>query len=274
MWNRFYMKNVVLRIEERESVSRFLPLEKKLAQENISVHTSGYAEEALYITDCRETALALKAENLPVLGFQREGESLQEVDYVMEMPEELEVAYLDRVYRRYRGISWDILETERCIIRESVVEDVETFYQIYENPEITRYMEALYEEPEQERTYMQEYIEKIYKYFEFGIWTVIWKETGEIIGRAGFAVREGYDLPELGFVIGVPWQGKGVAFEICSAILSYGREELGFEQVQALVMPDNKVSLALCHKLGFVEEKLVQDKGQEYQFMLYNLFKP
>mgnify|MGYP002508282232 FL=1 len=72
-----------------------------------------------------------------------------------------------------------------------------------------------------------------------------------MIGRAGISRREGYDLPELGFVFGVPWQGRGYAYEVCSAILSYARDELLMERVQALVRPENERSLRLCEKLGF-----------------------
>ncbi len=305
---KFFIKNVVLILKKQEiearaeMPSRFQPLIEKLKAEGISlclwddVCVAGKkpaeplaatppetlrglpemsANDTLYITDCSWAAGLLKERELPVLGYQHEnGESLAGMEYVMECPEELEVSYLDRVYRRFCGIPWDILETERCVLRESTVEDVDAFYKIYGHPEIVRYTEALHADRKQEIDYIREYIEKVYKYFEFGIWTVIRKETGEIIGRAGFAVREGYELPELGFVIAVPWQGKGVAYEICRAILNYGREEFAFDRVQAFVMPENKASLSLCRKLGFVEDKRVQEKGREYQLLIYNLFKP
>lgn len=223
------------------------------------------AEGTLYITDSAEQAHILNQNFLPVLGWLHEdGDTLSGLSYLMEHPEELEAEYLERIYRRFVNIPWDILETERCMIRETTVADVDAFYGIYSNPEIVRYTENLYPEREQERAYMQEYIEKVYRYFEFGVWTVLWKETGEIIGRAGFSVREGYDLPELGFVIAVPWQGKGIATEICSAILRYGEEEFGFEKVQTLVEPENTASLALCDKLGFKKEQEVFENGKKY----------
>ena len=59
--------------------------------------------------------------------------------------------------------------------------------------------------------------------------------------------------PELGFIIGVPWQRKGYAYEVCSAILKYAKEELDFEKVISFVMEENKASIALCEKLGFLK---------------------
>ena len=61
------------------------------------------------------------------------------------------------------------------------------------------------------------------------------------------------DLPYLGYMIGTPWQGRGIAYEVCKAILDYGREELGFEQVALLVDKDNEASIGLADKLGFVD---------------------
>lgn len=283
----FYVKKIIVLLKDSDTAAQFQPLKKKLQGEEIDLliyvvgktlnrevlqETRECAENALYITDCNHTAVELRERNLPMLGWLHEdGDSLSGAEYVMECPEELDTDYLDRVYRRYRDIPWDILETERCIIRETTVEDVDSFFEIYRHSEITRYTEGLHTDKEQEKAYIQTYIDKVYRYFEFGTWTVIWKETGEIIGRAGLSVREGYELPDLGFVIGVPWQGKGIAYEICSAILQYGKEELGLEQVQALVMPENEVSLKLCGKLGFVEQERRSEKQEIYVLLVKRL---
>lgn len=271
MMKNIYVKKVIIVLKDKLLMYRFDSLTEKLGQEGISVHfQSELLQDAqtLYITDCNETAAFLKARNLPVLGFLHEGgDSLTGINYLMESPEDVDARYLDRVYRRCQNIPWDILETKRCTLRETTVEDVDGFYEIYHHPDIIKYTEDLYPEKEQERAYIQDYIDKVYRYFEFGVWTVLLKETGEIIGRAGFSVREGYELPELGFVIGVPWQGKGLAYEICSAILEYGKEEYDFNCVQTLVAPGNAASLALCRKLGFKEQERVLEKEKEYILM-------
>lgn len=269
------MKKVILSLKAAETMSHFLPLAEKLHEAGIGVEAYLAEEdipakqEALYITDCAAKAMELGTHNLSVLGYAHApGEQFLKIEYIMEQPQDLDVEYLERVFRRYRGIPWDILETRRCILRETTVEDVDTFFEIYREPEIVKYTENLYPEREQEKAYIRDYIEKVYKYFEFGVWTVIWKETGEIIGRAGFSVREGYDLPELGFVIARPFQRKGIAGEICSAILEYGRDVLEFEQVQALVIKENTASLTLCEKLGFTVRQSVREKGKDYLLLV------
>lgn len=221
----------------------------------------------LYVTDSPEEAGKLRGCGKAVLIYLHEGNREQDFSgflYAVEDPENLDPEYVGKVYRRQRGLPWKILETERCLVRETTPEDVEDFYRIYSAPEITKYMEELYPEKEQEKQYIREYIEKVYTFFEFGVWTVVEKKSGSVIGRAGFAYREGYQDPELGFIIGIPWQRQGYAEEVCRAILAYGWENLGFQQVQALVMPGNEASLRLCEKIGFRRKERVTEGGREY----------
>lgn len=229
--------------------------------------TSEIKEQVLYITDDPETAKELQDCGEAVLIYLHEGNSEQDFSgflYAVEDPENLDPEYAEKVYQRMKGLPWRILETARCLIRETTPEDVEDFFRIYSDPSITEYMENLYPEIEQEKQYIREYIEKVYTFYEFGVWTVIERESGAVIGRAGFACRQGYEEPELGFIIGVPWQHQGYAEEVCRAILKYGWERLEFQKVQAMVEPGNEASLRLCEKLGFTVKETVEAEGKVY----------
>jgi RimJ/RimL family protein N-acetyltransferase len=164
---------------------------------------------------------------------------------------------LDMAYRRLAGLPWEILRTQNCIIRETTVEDVDAFYQIYDSPEITQYTDGLCAVREEEIAYIEDYIRKVYYFYGYGMWTVVERESGCVIGRAGISWREGYELPELGFLIGIPWQGRGIAYEVCRAILTYAKEELEITRVQTLVMEGNEKSLNLVKKLGFARQREV-----------------
>ncbi|MCI9296131.1 MAG: GNAT family N-acetyltransferase [Lachnospiraceae bacterium] len=214
----------------------------------------------LILTDSPELARICRKLDMAVAAvLTEEGKDFPGISYAVTDTENLDETYLERIWRRYRGIPWRICETKRCFVRESVPEDVESFYRIYRDKDITEYMEDLFEDPEKERQYIRDYMEKVYGFYGFGMWTVCLRESGEVIGRAGLSMREGFDEPELGYVIGKKWQGRGIAEEVCREILSYGREELGIERVRVLMHPDNAASERLCHKLGFTrtgEEKL------------------
>lgn len=221
--------------------------------EELPVEETG---NTLYITDSEETYRMLRQKGWYVLPYRHEENVKADFTgalYVLERIEEADYETVDMAYRRLAGLPWEILTTRRCIIRETTLEDVETFYRIYAEDSITEYMEDLFEDPEEEIAYTKDYIKRVYGFYGYGMWTVLEKRSGQVIGRAGISWREGFDLPELGFVIGVPWQRQGYAYEVCSAILDYAREELAMDEVQALVMEGNDNSEALCKKLGFIE---------------------
>ena len=265
---KFCLRRVVIWISDEKLAPDFLTLTERLKRVGMDTQIF-FSEEklfvsadTLYITDRAVWASWLREQKLPVLAYLHEGnrdEQFAGIRYCMEIPEEITPDYLERVYRRYLNLPWNIVATKRCLIRETVPEDAEALWQIYQNPDMSRYTEGLHNSIEEEKGYIREYIDNRYHYYEYGIWSVLWKETGELIGRAGFSVREGCDLPELGFAIGVPWQRKGIAFEVCSAILEYGREELGFDGVQARVHPENSASIALCKKLGLTGKGVIGD---------------
>ena len=129
----------------------------------------------------------------------------------------------------------------------------------------------LFEDRDEEQRYIRDYIEKVYGFYGFGMWTVCLKETGEVIGRAGLSMREEFEEPELGYVIGEKWQRRGIAEEVCREILAYGRDELGFEQVRALMHPENKASKRLCGKLGFCYKAEITLDGELYDLYTVEL---
>lgn len=222
----------------------------------------------LWITDQGSRAQELLRQGRPVLAWLHEDNREQDfsgVRYACESIEELDNDYLEKVYRRYMGIPWDILTTDRCLVRETCVGDLDAFYEIYAESSVTQYTEGLCPERAQEEAYLQDYTENMYYFYNYGVWTVSDRTTGQVIGRAGFSNREGYEDPELGFVIGVPWQRQGYATEVCGALLKYGKEELGFEKVQMLVMPENIASLHLAEKLGFRKIDQVMWDGIVYE---------
>ena len=236
--------------------------------------TTDATDGMLYITDTPAHLNLLKLWGhyaVAIIHDYNKDATFRNASYLIEGMEGLEYNYLDKVYRRMAGLPWDILETERLYVRESTVRDVDDFYRIYKEPSITYYMEDLFEQPDMERLYMKNYIKRVYGFYEYGMWTVILKETGQIIGRAGLSVRDGYDLPELGFVIEVSQQGKGLATEVCRAILDFARYELQMDGVQALVCEANMPSLALLRGLGFVYREYVSEGGQDYQLWIKDL---
>ena len=178
------------------------------------------------------------------------------VDMIVEGFEEVDVDFLEKVYLRYHRIPWTILETERCVVRELCLDDLDELFELYGDGEIDKYTEPLYPY-EEEKEFQRAYIENMYRYFGYGMWLVFSKESGKLIGRAGLEHREYHEEIELelGYIISTAYQGQGYATEVCGAILEYAREHAGFERINTLIEDGNEISERLSRKLGFVHEE-------------------
>lgn len=277
------LKRVVFLFKKEDALNRTEKLFDELKARGIEIniediHDRRYpdgeipSKNTLYVTDHAACQVRLQIRNLPVLIYLHEGnreEHFLQSEYVIEQIEEVEYESLELAYLRLTGQPWTIITTYRCIIRETTTYDVDDFYEIYKDPSITDYMEDLFADKAEEIAYIQDYIKNVYGFYGYGMWTVLEKTSGQVIGRAGLNWREGFDIPELGFVIGVPWQRQGYAYEVCLAILEYGKKELGFSRFQALVMEGNDKSEKLCRKLGFTYLEDVVLEGHIHKRMVY-----
>ena len=190
-------------------------------------------------------------------------------DMYVEGFEEVDLTFLRHVYERHHQIPWKILETERCVVKEFSMEYLDALFELYAGEGMTDYIEPLYPY-EQEREYQQAYIDNMYRFYGYGMWSVCDRATGELIGRAGVEHREELDGElELGYAIGTAYQRKGYATEVCKAILNYVKEELELPSVCCLIEEGNKVSEHFAQKLGFdfsEELELGEKKMRKYVY--------
>ncbi len=84
----------------------------------------------------------------------------------------------------------------------------------------------------------------------YGMWALESKETGELVGRAGFIFPEGWPGFELGWVLGKAHWGKGYATEAAREALRYGYEVMKRDRVISLIRPKNAPSIKVAERLG------------------------
>ena len=94
--------------------------------------------------------------------------------------------YLERIVRRSLGLPWRICETERLLIREFTKEDG------------TRVLKEPEEETESDRVFytpelLDAYIRHQYRFCEYGIWAVVRKSDGALVGTAGVSAGQEED---------------------------------------------------------------------------------
>lgn len=220
------------------------------------------------VSDEREALLAAKAAGRVFVALYpeeiSEGEQGSEILWDAEYlaaPDAICPEYLERIVRRHIGLPWIIAETDRLTIREFTSDDIT---QMPEEPD-TWYTE---EERTADRIFydkdkLEAYIKSQYRFYEYGIWAVVRKADGMIVGKAGLTnpeepvqklsenkiTQEEEEYLELGYHIFRPYRRQGYAEEACRAILHYAKEELCCS-VCARVANENAASIRLLQKLG------------------------
>ena len=229
-----------------------------------------YGIQAVYLTDRPEVLHRIN--QLDGAGIYLENQSgviSYEAKYIWQMFDETNLpddAYIYRIWQRHMHQPWLIAETGRLLIRESVMEDLAYFQKFYEEERGNSDVQPLYEEKEQLCTY----ITTRYPLFEYGLWTIVEKATGTVLGRAGIEeLPEDYGSlsgePELSYLIGQEYRGKGIATEACQAILHYAAEELEMDRIYLRTSKDNFPSQKLAEKLGLLKVESIT----KYKDLLY-----
>lgn len=233
-----------------------IPIEQILTQmsENSisNTDTPCLTQTLLIVTDRTDIATRCLQHGFAVIGYlheQNRDVSFDGVRYLIEDISGLDAPFCELAFCRAHQLPYTILETERCLVREITTEDVTRLYEIYADPAITSYIETLYADETAERSYIHDYIDNVYGFFGYGMWIVINKADGQLIGRAGIEPKE--DFAELGYVIAREYQNQGYATEVCRAILTYAADKLGLPEVYVRVQKENAASLRICEKLKF-----------------------
>ncbi len=233
--------------------------------ENVSqLFQSFDVKQSICITTSSDLAAQLQGLGISVVGFEADEQEMMQAPYVVLGLDEVTYFDLCRIYQRWHKLPWFILETERCIVRELCMDDLPALRKMYEKEAITEFVEPLYE-PEQERQYQENYIEKVYGFYGYGMWLVFEKNTDRLIGRAGVEYRDycEEDEVELGYVMDPDVWRQGYATEVCQAIISYARDTLGMNRIMCRVAPENNASIRFLEKLEFT----LQQKGDEWIYV-------
>lgn len=216
---------------------------------------------ALYLADSAALFQMLRSSGLPAAGYLhagRNGESFKGAAYLVERPQDIDRDSYQKIYERAAGLPWTIAETARCLIREMTVDDVESLYPLYEDEQARRFLKPLCPDHDKEREIVKAYIDKVYGLFGYGMWVVIRKSDGALIGRVGFETGRKKEAP-LGYLFRKDCRRQGYAFEVCDAVMRFAREELGFTGEDAAPLltayaeEENTASRRLLSRLGFMQ---------------------
>lgn len=91
-------------------------------------------------------------------------------------------------------------------------------------------------------------------------WVVCSKCSGKLVGYGGlFGIDHENKRAEIGYGFLKEFWGKGYASSIVDYITNFGFSELKLHRIYGLVNPDNKASIRVLEKNGYLNEGIMHD---------------
>lgn len=222
--------------------------------------------EELFELQKRGYVVLVQLKHLQGLSEEETADALCHEPAVMQYPyvcidaQKLPKAYFQRIWYQFHKEAVIIGETEHLRIRESVEQDAEAFYKLYQDRECQKYLElpAVCEQSvEAYREYIKNYKNAQYTFYEYGMWTVLEKSSGDVVGRIGLEnqyikvrpLAEETEEIALGYALLPQFRKKGYALEACMEILRYCRECDYAQTIYVKIAQQNKDSKRLYEKL-------------------------
>ena len=145
------------------------------------------------------------------------------------------------------------IETERLILREWSLDDVDDLYDYAKNPNVGPHGGW---KPHESKTESLEILQTLFL-GKYNSWAMVDRESGKVIGSIGYETddrRPGINCKELGYAMAEDYWGRGIMTEAAKAVIKYGFEEMKLDIVSIYRNPLNHRSGRVIEKCGFVYE--------------------
>jgi [ribosomal protein S5]-alanine N-acetyltransferase len=164
-----------------------------------------------------------------------------------------------------------ILQTARLILREFVAEDADALARILSDPETMRYYPAPYDRAGVERWITRN--RERYKNDGVGLWAMLLKSSGELIGDCGITRQEveGEHLYEIGYHLRRDLWRQGLATEAAVACRNWGFQHLKADRLISLIRPENIPSQRVAERNGMTLWKEIDWRG--FTHRVYSISK-
>ncbi|BBS38094.1 GNAT family N-acetyltransferase [Enterobacter cloacae complex sp. 2024EL-00215] len=143
------------------------------------------------------------------------------------------------------------------------------FRSLREDRAIMRYMAAIAPEKETRRLFAARLAAP-------HIFVIRFRNAGTPLGDIGLQIStENREEADIGYTVVPAAQGKGIASEALRAVCDYAFNQAGVKAVNAYVLADNRGSVRVLEKAGFVRtqvlEKAYEIDGVRYDDWVYRL---
>ncbi len=166
-----------------------------------------------------------------------------------------------------------VLETKRLTLREMNQADFSSLCKIMQDEEVMYAYEGAFSDEE-----VQNWLDKQlanYRKYGFGLWSVVLKETGQMIGQCGLTMqnyKEGQIL-EIGYLFHKEFWHQGFASEAAIACKEYAFDKLSADAVYSIIRDTNVSSQNVAKRNGMtcVDTFIKHYRGVDMPHSLFSI---
>lgn len=142
------------------------------------------------------------------------------------------------------------METERLLLRELSYDDYDALYEILSDSDIMQHYPYTFDES-RVKNWITRNIER-YRVFGFGLWAIVLKENGAVIGDCGITMQNihGAIKPEIGYHLNKKYWRQGYAKEAASKCRDWCFENTPFRVLHSYMKQKNIASSATAAANG------------------------
>ncbi len=213
-------------------------------------------EECLVIEDSENGCKAAKAAGMACMAYYNPDSGKQDLSTafaLVEGFEEVDSAFVEKIYCHFHHLPAKVCETNRLLIREMEKGDIPRMMEICSQETSADACEGVAKPLKEELEDFEMYRRYMYELCDMGYWCILEKASGEIIGRVGVEPKLWNDnktVVELGYMIDEKFRRRGFAYEACRAIVEEAKKRGAF-YLYCRIKSANMPSLELARKLGF-----------------------
>ena len=143
-----------------------------------------------------------------------------------------------------------ILETKRLILREMTQDDLPALQGILQDEETMYAYNGAFDEAETQ-AWLDRQLSR-YAQYGFGLWAVVLKESGGMIGQCGLTMQpwRGDEVLEVGYLFNHAFWHHGYATEAARGCMEYAFDRLGAREVCSIIRETNLPSRRVAERNG------------------------
>lgn len=166
------------------------------------------------------------------------------------------------------------LETDRLILKPVSLDDADFVLAVHNTPKFIQFIgDRNLRTLEDAENYIKNRFFPHYEKHGFGNCLIVEKSSGKKVGAVGVFVRDGLDVPDIGFSFLPEFEGKGYGFEASLKLMKTVFQDFGLNKISAITTNENIASQKLIEKLGLKYKKMTKLPDDEVELRYYEIKK-